>query len=143
MRTLPTVIQYIKEAATASKMVNQTKLIRDESDLVDIFEDSNYRSLYIVVEDADILSNDDYYGITLVLIDKTSNLSDESYLYSINDGIAVFRRIHDELNYNSSNGVRVDLKTIEIDSGASNGELITILKTTIEYTITAVPNIHG
>jgi len=143
MRTLPTVIKYIKEAATASKMVNQIKLVRDENDLNDIFEDSNYRALYIVVEDADVLSNDDYYGITLVLIDKTSNLSDESYLYSINDGIAAFRKIHDTLNYNAESGVRVDLKTIEIDSGSSKGELITVLKTTIEYTITAVPNIHG
>jgi len=142
MKTLPQVIDEIKAAATSSGLINQIKMVKVEKDIDDIFEDANFRSLYIVIDDADILGRSDYFGISLFVMDKATNSTDDAYLYSIQDGIAVLRIISDRLNYVTDGSIDAKLGNINIVSGESSGELITLLNTTISYALSPVPNIH-
>lgn len=142
MDSLVMIVQRLKNAALNSKLANEVVLIKSERDLGSISEDSNFRSVYISIEDADLDMYDDYYNISFVIVDKASEETDDAYLYSIEEGISLLRIMSDTLNYNTSNtNVSVQYSDVKISSGLSGSGLITWIDANMKYSFKSINNI--
>lgn len=142
MNGLVAIINRIKRAALGSNLVNEVRLIKSEEDISDISRDSVFRAVYITIDSAVIISDDDGYTISLSIVDKAGSYSDDAFIYSIDEGITLLRVIADTLNYNAGNSnVQITYNNIDIRSGLSEGGLITWIDATMTYSVTTLPNI--
>lgn len=138
-KTLVELYRDIELAALDSGLVEEVVIVKDEDELVDLIEDLEYRTLFLVIEAADIMTEDDTVQFFAVVLDKTGYNNNDEFLYSVNDGVALLKELYDYLNYANYNDIEVG--TVDIGSAVNEGTLMTSVSANIMFHVTYLPNI--
>ena len=136
--TIVKIYDDIKKAALDSGLIEEVMLATNEDQLAKRIEDMQYRTLFLVVDAANIMTEDDTVSFTAVVLDKSSQ-DEADYLYSVNDGVSVFKEIYDYVNY--ADGHNAEIGTLDIGSVLDSGKLLVSVTTTITFYVTYLPNI--
>lgn len=138
-KIIRTLFNELKQAAIDSGFVEEVVLVKKEESLADMIEDLNYRTLFLVPDSASVYTEDDQISFIASVIDK-SNDDDDSYLFSINDGLTLLKVVSNDMNYKAANHIVIG--EIDIGSGtAPEGALMIILTAVLSFRITYLPNI--
>ena len=136
--TIIKLYEDVKSAALDSGLVEEVVLATNEDQIAKKVEDMQYRTLFLVADSADIMTEDDTVSFTAVVLDKSSS-EEADYLYSVNDGVSVFKEIYDYTNY--ADGHNVGIGTLDIGSVLDSGKLLVSITTVITFYVTYLPNI--
>ena len=127
-----------KAAALASGLVEDVVLAKSAEQVEKIIVDKDYRTLFVTISDADIYTEVDVVVFSITIVDKTND-DDDSYLASVNDGLALLRSITDTMNYQFNNEVR--LNNIQVGSGVADNKLTTVVSCEFVFNVEYLPNI--
>ena len=140
------IIESITNAANGSQLFSEIKLLKTEDDIERMFNDAKYRTLYMVVTGAEIVSDDDNFSISLTIADKIVEGDDDSYIASVQDGIAGLRLINDRVNYAASymgaGDGGVTFSEVEIVSGKYQNDTLVVIDTVMTYSYDVLHNIR-
>lgn len=106
-KTLLELYNELKESALGSELVEEVVLAKTVEQLTQVLDDLEYRSMIVVMDTAALYSEDDFVNVNLTVVDKVPEDSDEDFLYSVNDGISLFKTIADDLSYSQKNDVEI------------------------------------
>ena len=136
--TIIKLYEDIKKAALDSGLIEEVVLATNENALTNKVEDMQYRTLFLVVDSADIMTEEDTVSFRAIVLDKSSP-EESDYLYSVNDGVSVFKEIYDYMNYADYHNVGIE--SLDIGSVFEDGKLMTSVSTSIIFYVTYLPNI--
>lgn len=139
-KTILTLYKELEESALNSKLVQEVVLVKTQAEVEQRVEDNQYRTLYAMPDLASIYTENDEITFQLTVVDKT-NFDNDSYLYSINDAVALLKTISDDLNYKMNN--HVILGNVTIGSDAYKDGIMTSVTCAMDFAITYLPNIHN
>jgi hypothetical protein len=127
----------MKQIADGSGLVSKTSLIKSGNDVDNITEEGQYRHLLVTAQTANLYKDDNDIVFHIMIIDKTDE-DDVVYLHSVNDGIALVRKIIDTLAITYGN--RVSTTALSITSGKDEGhQLITSIECDLSFEFNIIP----